>query len=92
MMRTNARDENGGEIKPMETVIVENAGSRQTITIPEQYKSSEDEMYINRIGHIIFLLPKADTWSEVLRGLDMFTEDFMADGRGEFACEKREEL
>ena len=76
----------------METVIVKNEGSRQTITIPEKYKSSDDEMYINRIGQIIFLLPKADPWTEVLRGLDMFTEDYMEDGRGELAYEKRELL
>ena len=76
----------------METVFVKNEGSRQTITIPEQYRASDDEMYINRIGQILFLLPKDNAWEEVLRGLEMFTEDFMESGRGELAYEKREAL
>ena len=76
----------------MDTVIVKNDGSIQTISIPEEYRFSDTEVYINRVGRIIMLVPKDDPWAEVFRGFEMFTDDFMENGRGESHYEERELL
>lgn len=76
----------------MDTVRVQYDGSLQIINIPDNYKFSTDELYINKIGNVIMLLPKNDQWAGVFMGLDMFSDDFMEDGRGELQYEARETL
>ena len=76
----------------MDVVSVQNNAQGQIINIPENYRFSDDELYINRLGNLIILMPKNDDWSEFFRGLSMFSEDFMADGRGELNYEVREAL
>ena len=76
----------------MDIVSVQNNPQGQIIKIPENYRVSEDELYINRFGNLIILMPKNDDWSEFFSGLDMFTENFMADGRGDLDYEVREAL
>ena len=76
----------------MDTVRVQYDGNFQTINIPDNYKFSTDELYINKIGNVIMLLPKNDQWAGVFMGMDMFSDDFMEDGRGELQYEAREAL
>lgn len=76
----------------MDTVRVQYDGNFQTINIPDNYKFSTDELFINKIGNVIMLLPKNDQWAGVFMGLDMFSDDFMEDGRGELQYEARETL
>lgn len=73
----------------MDTVSVTNDGCNQTISIPEGYRFNESELYINKIGGVIMLVPKNDPWTEVFKGLNMFTDDFMEDGRGNLHYENR---
>lgn len=76
----------------MDTVRVQYDGNFQTINIPDNYKFSTDELFIHKIGNVIMLLPKNDQWAGVFMGLDMFSDDFMEDGRGELQYEARETL
>ena len=52
----------------------------------------ENKLYINRIGKALILIPTSDPWATIFSGLDMFTDDFMEDGRGELEFEMRESL
>ena len=36
---------------------------------------------VDKIGNIIILLPKRNKWDSFMRAIDMFSDDFMADGR-----------
>ena len=38
-------------------------------------------MMVDKIGNIIILLPKRNNWDSFMRAIDMFLDDFMADGR-----------
>ena len=76
----------------MDVVSVRSVGNQQTIDIPEDYHLIENKLYINRIGKALILIPTSDPWATIFSGLDMFTDDFMEDGRGELEFEMRESL
>ena len=45
--------------------IFEN-GRSQAVRLPKEYRFKEDEVAINKIGDIVFLLPKEDKWAGFL--------------------------
>ena len=47
---------------------------------------------VNKIGDIVILLPKHDKWDSFMRAIDMFSDDFMADGRAIDVSQEREAL
>jgi len=36
---------------------------------------------VDKIGNLIILLPKRNKWDSFMKAVDMFSDDFMADGR-----------
>lgn len=71
--------------------IFENGGS-QAVRLPKEYRFDVNEVAVNKIGNIVLLSPKSDKWESVLQALDMFSEDYMADGRADLRPQEREEL
>lgn len=71
--------------------IFENGGS-QAVRLPKEYRFDVNEVAVNKIGNIVLLSPKADKWEALLQALDMFSEDYMADGRADLRPQEREEL
>jgi antitoxin VapB len=67
-------------------------GRSQAVRLPKEYRFSSDEVMINRIGDIVMLFPKTNKWDTFIRALDMFSDDFMEDGRAENAFQEREKL
>ena len=76
----------------VETGKVFSNGGSQAVHLPEDCRFKTDEVNINRIGDIVILVPKGNKWAGLIQSLDMFTNDFMEDGRGELIAEKRESL
>ena len=64
----------------MTTKVLKNGGS-QAIRLPKECRISSDEVMVNKIGDIVILLPKHNNWDSFMRAIDMFSDDFMADGR-----------
>lgn len=64
----------------MEYAKVMTDESGQAVWLPEDCRFDEDEVLVNRIGSVVILSPKGAPWQSMLEGLDMFTEDFLADG------------
>ena len=62
--------------------IFENGGS-QAVRLPKVSRFDANEVSINKIGNIVLLSPKSDKWESVLQALDMFSEDYMAEGRAD---------
>ena len=56
-------------------------GGSQAIRLPKECRISSDEVMVNKIGDIVILLPKQNNWDSFMRAIDMFSDDFMADGR-----------
>lgn len=60
--------------------IFEN-GRSQAVRLPKECRFSGDKVLVNRIGDIVILIPPENKWAGFLGSLDMFSGDFMADGR-----------
>ena len=76
----------------MMTAKVFENGRSQAIRLPKECRFSSDEVMVNKIGDIVILLPKQNKWDSFMRAIDMFSEDFMADGRATDISQEREAL
>lgn len=76
----------------MTTAKVFANGRSQAVRIPKEYRITEDEVYIQKIGDALMLVPKSKAVKLFRESLNDFTDDYMEgfDNRQDF--EKREEL
>ena len=47
---------------------------------------------VNKIGDIVILLPKQNNWDSFMKAVDMFSDDFMADGRARDIVQEHEAI
>lgn len=67
-------------------------GGSQAVRLPKECRFEGDEVAVNKVGDIVILMPKENKWSGFLSSFDMFSEDFMQDGREQPAGQERENL
>ncbi len=67
-------------------------GRSQAVRLPKECRFSGEEIAVNKIGDIVMLIPKENKWSGFLSSLDLFSEDFMSDGRKDNIPQEREQL
>lgn len=75
----------------MTAKIFEN-GRSQAVRLPKEYRFRDEEVAINKIGDVVILMPKENKWSGFLDSLNLFSEDFMKDGRINPMEQERESL
>ena len=71
--------------------IFSNGGS-QAVRLPKNCRFDQDEVLVNRIGSVVILMPKNDPWAPMMQSLDMFTDDFLADGIEDLPVQERAQL
>ena len=71
--------------------VFKNGGS-QAIRLPKECRISSDEVMVNKIGDIVILLPKQNKWDSFMKAVDMFSDDFMADGRERDVMQEHEAI
>ena len=76
----------------MMTAKVFKNGRSQAIRLPKECRFSSDEVMVNKIGDSVILLPKQNKWDSFIKAVDMFSDDFMADGRTGDTAQEREAL
>lgn len=76
----------------MMTAKVFENGRSQAVRLPKECRFDADEVAVNKIGDIVLLMPKTNKWSSFMQAIDMFSEDFMVDGRTDEISQEREEL
>lgn len=76
----------------MNTAKVFETGRSQAIRLPKEYRFTEKEVGIKKLGDIVLLFPKENTWDIFTSGLRSFSDDFMEDGRKKGTAENRETL
>ena len=76
----------------MMTAKVFENGRSQAVRLPKECRFSADEVFVNRIGDIVILIPKSQKWNSFIKAIDMFSDDFMADGRITDQVQEREQL
>ncbi len=67
-------------------------GQSQAVRLPKEYRFEGDEVLVNKIGDVVLLMPKESKWSGFLSALDLFSDDFMSEGRNQPIDQKREKL
>ena len=76
----------------MMTAKVFENGRSQAVRLPKECRFNTDEVAVNRIGDIVLLMPKTNKWSSFMQAIDMFSDDFMQDGRDDRSEQERDEL
>lgn len=75
----------------MTAKVFEN-GRSQAVRLPKECRFSSDEVMVNKIGDIVMLVPKTNKWDSFMKAIDMFSDDFMANGRVDDLVQEREAL
>ncbi len=67
-------------------------GRSQAVRLPKEYRFKGNEVAAHKIGDIVMLMPKerGNEWAGFLAGLDLFSKDFMEDGRNQGNTQQRE--
>ena len=76
----------------MMTAKVFENGRSQAVRLPKECRFSDDEVAVKRIGDIVLLMPLSDKWSSFMQAVEMFSDDFMKDGRDDGSDQHRDEL
>lgn len=67
-------------------------GRSQAVRLPKEYAFSGDSVHIKKVDGIVMLIPKGAEWDLFERGLEKFTDDFMAGERTQGEAEPREPI
>ena len=76
----------------LETAKIFTNGGSQAIRLPKRYRFNAEEVFVNQIGNVVMLIPKDDRWQSMLSSLDLFTDDFLAEGVESLPLEEREAI
>ena len=75
----------------MQTAKVFISGRSQAVRLPKQFRFSGNDVFVNKIGKIVILIPKDDPWASLASSLDQFSDDYM-EKRDQAPSDSRETL
>ena len=75
----------------MQTAKIFMNGRSQAVRLPKEFRFSDNDVFIKKIGKIVILIPKDDPWASFANSLDQFTDDYM-ETRDQPAQDSREPL
>lgn len=67
-------------------------GRSQAVRLPKECRFSGDEVAINKVGDIVILMPQENKWSGFLSSFELFSDDFLSNGREQSVVQEREDL
>lgn len=67
-------------------------GRSQAVRLPKEYRFDDDEVFITKVDDMVILYPRNKGWDLLARGIERFTEDFMADRADSSRPDDRENL
>ncbi|CCZ05164.1 MAG: AbrB/MazE/SpoVT family DNA-binding domain-containing protein [Lachnospiraceae bacterium] len=76
----------------MMTAKIFKNGRSQAVRLPKECRFNTEEVAVNRVGDIVMLIPMDNKWDNFIQAIDMFTEDFMENGRENQLIQEREEI
>ncbi len=65
----------------MEVAKIFENGRSQAVRLPKQFRFSGEEVFVQKLGGAVLLVPKESVWQTFLNSLNSFTDDFFEDGR-----------
>ncbi|MBO7677766.1 MAG: AbrB/MazE/SpoVT family DNA-binding domain-containing protein [Erysipelotrichaceae bacterium] len=75
----------------MRAKLFEN-GRSQAVRLPKEYRFEGEEVRINKIGDMVILVPLKSKWDNFTKAIDLFSDDFLAEGRAKQTQDDREDL
>ena len=76
----------------MQTARLFANGRSQAIRLPQEYRFTGTDVYIQKSGNAVLLFPKDKDWEVFLDGVNSFSSDFMSEGRDQGIEQEREPL
>ncbi len=76
----------------MDTAKLFTNGRSQAVRLPKEYRFDEDEVFITKVDDMVILYPRRKGWDLLARGIERFTEDFMAERDQPAEVDERESL
>lgn len=76
----------------MQTAKLFQNGRSQAVRLPKEYKFSGDDVFIQKHGNAVLLIPHEKAWEVFLEGINGFSDDFMIDERNQGEPQVREDL
>lgn len=73
----------------MEVAKVFTNGGSQAVRLPKDCRFEGNEVVASRIGEVVVLLPKSDSWAGAKQGIKMFSGDFLAGGIEDLPLQER---
>jgi antitoxin VapB len=67
-------------------------GRSQAVRLPKEYRVKGENVYIQKVGDAIILVPCDKDWETFLHGLNSFSSDFMSEGRFQGTEQERDLL
>ena len=74
----------------MNTAKIFQNGRSQAVRLPKEYQFKGEEVFIQKHGDAVLLIPHEKAWEVFMEGLTGFSEDFMKNGREQGVEQKRE--
>ena len=74
----------------MRTAKLFKNGRSQAVRLPKDFQFNGEDVFIQKHGDAVILIPRDKQWETFLRGLSSFSEDFMQDGRDQGTEQTRE--
>ena len=74
----------------MKTAKIFMNGRSQAVRLPKEFRFEDSEVYINKHGSLVMLIPKTNPWAAFLSSLDKFSNDFMEERKQ--PMQKRDKL
>jgi antitoxin VapB len=74
----------------MQTARIFNNGRSQAVRLPKEFQFVGKDVYIQKHGEAVLLIPHNKLWETFIHGLNNFSEDFMQSGRDQGEEQERE--
>ena len=65
-------------------------GRSQAVRLPKEYQFKGKNVYIQKVGEAVILVPFDKDWEVFMHGINSFSDDYMAEGRIQGNDQERE--
>ena len=73
----------------MEVAKIFSEGETQLVELPKNFRFNSEEVFINRVGDVLILVPKQRNLEGMLETLNLFTDDFMENPQEDLPTQER---
>ena len=76
----------------MQTAKLFQNGRSQAVRLPKEYKFKGNDVFIQKHGDAVLLIPHEKLWEVFMEGLAGFSNDFLKNGREQGKDQKRKAI